>query len=314
MNPSQPCRLVAVGECMIELREVEPGLMRQSFGGDTLNTALYLARLAGDAYSVSYATALGDQDPYSQAMMKAWQDEGIGTRHVARCSGELPGLYSIQVDDRGERHFSYWRQNAPARHYFSRGECLLETHLDEIDVLYLSGISLAILPPEGRDRLFGLMALLRERGGQVVFDNNYRPRLWASAQVARDAYARAYALASTALVTLNDEADVLGISEDEARSRVAQYPCAEKIIKRGSSPTLVLVQGEPQVEVQAERVEKVVDTTAAGDSFAAGYLAARLRGMAPSAAARAGNRLAAVVIQHPGAVIARDKMPAGLFD
>ncbi len=57
-----------------------------------------------------------------------------------------------------------------------------------------------------------------------------------------------------------------------------------------------------------ERVSPV-DTTAAGDSFAAGYLAARLRGEAPAAAARAGHRLAAVVITHPGAIIPREAMP-----
>ncbi|WP_077035102.1 sugar kinase [Pelomonas sp. KK5] len=312
MNPNN--RLVAVGECMIELREVEPGLMRQAFGGDTLNTALYLARLAGSAYSVSYATALGGGDPYSEAMVKAWEAEGIDCGFVARCEGEVPGLYSIQVDPDGERRFSYWRSAAPAKRYLDLANCPLEARLAEVDVLYLSGISLAILTPGGRERLFDLAARLRHRGGRVVFDNNYRARLWASQSVAAESYARIYELASTALITLNDEADVLGgCSEAEALERVRAYGVPEKVIKRGSEPTMVLMDGMEPVVVPTERVPKVVDTTAAGDSFGAGYLAARLHGLDVAAAARAGNRLAGTVIQHPGAVIPTAAMPANLF-
>jgi 2-dehydro-3-deoxygluconokinase len=314
MKPSPACRLVAVGECMIELRETEPGLMRQAFGGDTLNTALYLARLAGDAYAVSYATALGGNDPYSEAMVQGWQAEGIDTGFVSRCDGEMPGLYSIQVDPHGERRFCYWRDNAPAKRYLDLPDCPLQARLEEIDALYLSGISLAILSPMGRERLFDLMARLRQRGGQVVFDNNYRPRLWPSASVARESYARSYELASTALITLNDEADVLGCGEEEAFAHIATYAVKEKVVKRGSLPTTVWMAGKAPIEVATERVLKVVDTTAAGDSFAAGYLAARLRGLDAAKAARAGNRLAAAVIQHPGAVIPTAAMPAALFD
>jgi 2-dehydro-3-deoxygluconokinase len=52
-----------------------------------------------------------------------------------------------------------------------------------------------------------------------------------------------------------------------------------------------------------------VDTTAAGDSFNAGYLAARIGGASPIDAARAGHRLAGIVIMTPGAIIAREAMP-----
>ncbi len=307
-------RVVAFGECMIELRNVESGLMRQSFGGDTLNTAVYLARLAGNAYRVSYATALGENDPYSNAMRANWEAEGIATDFVRRRANELPGLYTIQVDDTGERFFSYWRQNSAARNYFEAELSPLESRLDEVDVFYLSGISLAILPQAGCERLFAAMQALRKRGTTIVFDNNYRARLWASADAARVAYEHAYSLADIALVTLSDELDVHG-EHDEAlmRERVFAYPCREVVIKRGAAPTEVRCEDGECIAVAAERVAKVVDTTAAGDSFAAGYLAARLHGHAPALAARAGNRLAATVIQHPGAIIPLTAMPQALF-
>lgn len=305
-------RVVAIGECMIELSEAGPGLLRQSFGGDTLNTAVYLARLAQQHFDVSYATAVGRGDGYSEAMTASWEAEGVDTGFVARHDGELPGLYTIQVDANGERRFAYWRQNSAARHYLSRADCPLLLNLGAVDVLYVSGISLAILPPDDRSTLLALMARQREQGRQVVFDNNYRPRLWPDADAARAAYREAMASASTALITLDDDLALFG-DAPEAQALAAcraRCPAADDlVIKRGARPTLVAGPGQAFVEVEAVRVPRVVDTTAAGDSFGAGYLAARLKGAGREQAAAAGNQLAAVVIQHRGAIIDRALMP-----
>jgi 2-dehydro-3-deoxygluconokinase len=62
--------------------------------------------------------------------------------------------------------------------------------------------------------------------------------------------------------------------------------------------------------VRGDPAAKVVDTTAAGDSFAAAYLATRLSGADPAIAAAAGHRLAGTVVGYPGAIIPREGMPA----
>jgi len=307
-------RVVAFGECMIELRAEAPGLMRQAFSGDTLNTAAYLARLAGDAFSVGYATAVGEGDPYSEAMLASWQAEGIETSLVNHRSGELPGIYTIQVDASGERFFSFWRQMSAAKSYFADPDSPLERDLAKVDVLYVSGISLAILDEAGRERLLAAMRSVHQNDRSVVFDNNYRPRLWSSPAEARQVYQRAYACADIALITLGDEMEVAGWSDEtEALALIHAYPCAEVVIKRGAEPALARTTGQDWIAVAAERVARVVDTTAAGDSFGAGYLAARLWGRSPSEALGVGNRLAAAVIQCPGAIIPFEKMPAGLL-
>lgn len=306
-SPSRPLSIAALGECMLELQGAAFGTLRQSFGGDTLNTAVYLARCGGDQLRVHYATAVGD-DSLSAGLLERWQAEGLQTGLVQRLPGRLPGLYLIELDQSGERRFHYWRGQAAARAYFDTATTALEEQADALDALYLSGISLAILPPAGRERTLALMTRMRAAGKCVAFDNNYRPRLWESVADARYWYGRAFAAVSVALVTADDHQALHGLADLDAAVAAAQgLPPAEIAIKRGALPTRVGLDQAWQ-DVPTEAVPRVVDTTAAGDSFAAGYLARRLRGAAPAEAAAFGNRLAARVIQHPGALIPREAM------
>ncbi|XHS78591.1 sugar kinase [Burkholderiaceae bacterium UC74_6] len=306
---TRPLRVALLGECMIELQGQAFGTLAQGFGGDTLNTAVYLARCGGAAFDVHYATALGD-DGLSQGMLDRWQLEAVQTDLVQRLPGRLPGLYMIELDDQGERRFNYWRDSAAARAYFEAAITPLEEQVASWDAFYLSGISLAILPPAGRERAFAVMARLRERGAAVIFDNNYRPRLWPDVAVAREVFARAFELASCALITADDHQALMGLATLQEGVAAAQsLPSPELLIKRGAAPTLVRAAGSTAwQEAETEAVPRVVDTTAAGDSFAAGYLSRRLAGADAVEAARYGNRVAGRVIQHRGALIARELM------
>ena len=298
-------RLAFLGECMIELREQAPGLLAQGFAGDTYNTAVYLRRLVpAEQMQIDYATGVGS-DMFAGAMLQAWQQEGIGSGLVRRVPDRSTGLYSIRTDALGERHFSYWRDTSAARAYFDGASSPLEDQAAQIDVLYLSGISLAVMASALPSRLPALLARLKARGARIVFDNNYRPRLWPSADAARAAFDALFSLADIALVTLDDHAALYGAA---ALEHALALPSAEVVLKRGALPTLVRPAHQPVIEVPVQPVKQPVDTTAAGDSFAAGYLAQRLRGGSAEAAASLGNRLAATVIQHPGAIIPREAM------
>ena len=293
---------------MIELQGAPFGAMQQTMGGDTLNAAVYLARCSSrEQIRVSYATALG-VDHFSDTMLTRWQQEGIDIDLVDRLPDRLPGLYHIETDSLGERRFQFWRNDSAARHYFDRQPALLEAAADRIDLLYLSGISLAILPDPARQRVLRLMETLAARGAWVVVDNNYRPRLWADASTARHWFDEALARATLGLITLDDHQALFALPDAAsalAHAQTMQLP--ELVIKRGAQPTLVRCAG-PWQEVATEPVAQVTDTTAAGDSFAGAYLSRRLLGVPAATAAAFANRVAARVIQHPGALIPREAM------
>ena len=299
LPPPPSHRVACIGECMVELRELADGTLRRSHGGDTLNTAVYLARLGAE---VDYVTALGD-DGWSDEMLAAWQNEGIGTGLVHRLPGRLPGLYIIQTDAGGERRFLYWRESAAARHLFAH---LPPGSLAPFGVLYLSGISLSIYDAAGREALFAALEAARARGAWVVFDTNFRPRGWPDLAVARALFRRALRTACMVMASVEDLRLLFG-SDGEAE--LLQHGGAAEIALKLEGPESRLLHGDADVRVTADPVASVVDTTAAGDSFAAAYLAARLLGAAPEAAARAGHALAGVVVGHPGAIIPASAMP-----
>ncbi|SIR33727.1 2-dehydro-3-deoxygluconokinase [Aeromonas sp. RU39B] len=302
-------QIAVIGECMIELAEAGQGILRQ-FGGDTLNTAVYLTR-ANPSLAVHYVTALGT-DPFSDEMLARWQEEGVQTDLVQRLGHKMPGLYWIKTDSRGERTFHYWRSDAAARYWLQseQTDAVCE-RLAAMDYLYLSGITLAILPAADRARLLTLLDTCRARGGKVVFDNNYRPRLWEDLETARHWYREVMNRTDIAFLTFDDELALWGEHGELAcieRSR--EWGVSEIVIKRGGEPCMVITAAEPLlVAAEPLKAEQIVDTTAAGDSFSAGYLAIRLAGGSPEQSARYAHQLAGTVIQHRGAIIANALMP-----
>jgi 2-dehydro-3-deoxygluconokinase len=295
---------LCLGEVMVELSQAPDGSARVGFGGDTLNTAVYLSRLGQPA---AYLTALGD-DPFSAEARALMDGEGVDHFASPTAPGRTMGLYAIRTTPDGERSFTYWRDRSPARDLFGPlfsdqvRQAILSARL-----VYLSGISLWLYDPPGRDRMLALLAEARTRDAQVAFDGNYRPRLWGPDLAAtRAVYARMLALTDICLATADDEAALWGDGSAEAtHARLTAAGIPEVVVKCGADGALIA----PGSMIATEAVRRPVDTTAAGDSFNAGYLAARLSGQSPDLAAQAGNRLAGRVITYPGALIPRAAMP-----
>lgn len=293
---------LSIGECMLELASLGGDLLRKGFAGDTFNTAWYAHAFMPADWRVAYFTALGD-DRASDEMQAFMDGAGIGTEFIRRLAGESPGLYMIHLDN-GERSFSYWRSASAARHLADEPDALAGA-MDQADTLYFSGITLAILPPKARETLLELLSLQRALGKTVAFDPNLRPRLWSSKAEMLQSITDAARTASIILPGFDDEAQHFGdVSVDATIDRYRALGVDSVVVKDGPKGATIASETGTQ-HVPAHRVDDVVDTTSAGDSFNGAYLAARAAGKSPVDAAAFAAKVAATVIGHPGALIGR---------
>ncbi|WP_031569887.1 PfkB family carbohydrate kinase [Rheinheimera texasensis] len=324
-------RIGFFGEVMREHRADGRGY---GFGGDTLNTALYLHRLStqhGLNIEVQYFTLLG-QDVASEQLAATLDTEGLVLR-APRHPLKTLGQYWIDIDASGERSFRYQRDDSAVRQYFSPEQTSLQqTPLEQaladgsLDALYLSGISFAILTEPDRQRLYQAAADFVGRGGRLIYDNNFRPLLW-QAEAAARWQQKLLPLCQLALLTDSDERLIWQLPDAAPAALVdaALHAGARTVLlKCGAAPCWVGTAAL-RLQVEAQQVRQLVDSSGAGDAFAAGFLARFLT--APDAlvaadlvaadlvaadlvaAAQAGHQLAAAVVQQHGAIIPRELMP-----
>ncbi len=301
-----PQRVILIGECMVELARGGEGQFALGYGGDTYNTAIYLARLG---IPTAYATQLGD-DPYSDGIVAAARAEGVDTDLIAQIWGRNAGLYMIETSAAGERTFHYWRDRAPARELFDGAEGMRVTAaMNSTALVYLSGITLSLYGAHGLDALEAALTAAKTAGARVAIDGNFRPRGWSGDILrARATFERFFRLADIALPTFDDEQMLWGdTAPEQTLARLTGWGIGEIALKQGPAGA-VIVHAGARTLVPVLRAVTPLDTTAAGDSFNAAYLAARLRDQTPAEAARAGHALAGIVIQHRGAIIPKAAM------
>lgn len=297
-----PLRIACLGEAMIELSLAgETALL--GFAGDTLNTAIYLRRAIAAPHEVAFVSMVG-RDALSDRLVARVAEEGVGVELLARHPDRIAGAYAILTDGAGERSFVYWRDTSAARTMFEAASPIQPAALDGFDVLHLSAITLAILSPEGRAALMGWLPGYRARGGRVAFDSNYRPRLWPDQATAREAVTAMWRQTDIGFPSVDDEIALFGDAGTQAvLARIEGCGVATGALKCGETGPLPIGARLPAAIYP--RAARVVDTTAAGDSFDGGFLAAHLTGASLVEALAAGHALACEVIGARGAIIPR---------
>ena len=299
----QRSRVVSVGEATIEFVRGGDGRFGAGCSGDTFNVAVYLARAGIDT---AFATALGD-DPYSDAILALAAAEGVASDLVLRTRGRLPGLAVIDTDAAGVRHHHDWRGESPARELFELPDwARVGDGLTKAKLVYFSGITLSLYSNNGLGRFLAIIEMIRQQGVKVAFDGNFRPRGWrGDLPRTRTVFMEALKRVDMALPAYDDEAVLWGDPSPEATvERLQAFGIPEIVVKNGPNSALVAAGGRNEF-IPVPEVVVPVDATAAGDSFNAAYIAARMSGKGPGEAAAAAHRLAGQVIRHRGALMPR---------
>ncbi|WP_025254054.1 sugar kinase [Alteromonas sp. ALT199] len=294
-------RLMAIGECMVELVHSAGDSYQLGFAGDTLNALIYAKRWKPDT-ECSFFSAIGT-DTFSNQMMKFFELHGINTSMVARSKNRNVGLYSIVTDQYGERSFDYWRDQSAAKVMMSLHKAQSNA-LEAMDMVYFSGIGLSILSDADKEELLALIEAHRAKGALVAFDSNYRASMWNGSQHAQIWFDKAYRISDIALPGLDDHKSVYQHQNvNDVVEYLTKVGCSEYVVKAGTEG----MYGYKDKRLVHHRVfnpaPTQVDTTAAGDSFAGVYLISRLTGDTMAQSIQAADMAAREVVQHTGAIV-----------
>ena len=303
-------KAIFIGECMIELNgdisslDLSTSNMQVNFGGDTYNSAVYFSRLANKNIRTFFATALG-KDTFSQKMIQRFKTEKIECDFVRTDGKNPPGLYSIEINKNGERSFSYWRDKSPSKYIFKgeNGKKLLE-QIKGANIFYFSGISAAILDGAQKKQLIKTAST----ANICAFDFNFRSQLHSKKNHYRELFKE-----------INKNIDIHFISFDDAKELFNinnPYDIFEILNKKN----LVIIRYKDMIvyrnssmEIKSIKVPhgKVVDMTAAGDSFNGSFLALMFNdnSLAIEEKLLKAHSVTSEVVKHKGAIIDERYMP-----
>lgn len=242
-------------------------------GGSAANVAAVAARLTGGA---RFLGQVGD-DTTADLVLGELVDAGVDVQFVRRHG--RTGAIVVLVDTAGERSFLADPGSARAL------DAPEPSWLDGVDVLHVPAYSLVDEPIA--TTAITVIGWAHGRGIDVSIDASSSSVL---ERYGRDrANERIASLRPTFVFANEEEAATLGIEGPLAG--------AVTVVKRGAGPATVHVPGAPSIDVPGERLDRVTDTTAAGDAFAAGFLTHPGRRADPVAAARAGHGAAAALLR-----------------
>jgi 2-dehydro-3-deoxygluconokinase len=277
----------------------EAGVFRLGFAGDTFNTAWYLRQLNPDI-AISYFTGLGT-DTISEQMRKMIKDAGINDQYGVVVPHSTVGLYLISLEN-GERSFSYWRGQSAARSLASDAGALRRA-IDDHDLIYFSGITLAILDAQGRETLLAALAAGRAAGKNIVFDPNLRKRLWEDDDTMLKVTMAGADVSDIVLPSFEDEATWFKDADPKGTAQRYQSAGATTVIVKNGADAIYHTSPDGDGTVEVPSIADVIDTTAAGDSFNAAILAGLNAGVSLSQCVEAACRLSGAVVQARGALV-----------
>ena len=291
---------ISIGECMLELSAMQKDLWRMSVAGDTLNTAWYARACLSNNWHVSFATKIGN-DGMSSKVINFLNENDIGTDRIYHDSSRTIGLYAINLN-KGERNFTYWRENSAAR-LLANDQKILKSMLKDSNLVHFSGITLAILPPEGREKLLQILGELRKKGTIISFDPNIRFKLWDSLDLAKYTISKGACVSDIILPSFEEESKCFG--DNKPIDTINRYKelGTNIIVVKDAGSSIYGKDKFSQLTCVEIKKKQLVDSTGAGDSFNGVFLASYIAGFDLENSIKKAHNISSHVIEQKGALV-----------
>jgi len=265
-------RIATIGDAMVVFNPSKTGPLRfvpsfeRTVGGAELNFAIGVTRLDMEA---TWISCIGD-DEFGKFIYNFARGEGIDVSQVMRTSQIPTSIYFKEIREDGAGKSFYYRNPSPL--LMLTEDRLDESVLDDVDLLHISGVYLAVCD-HNIDVALKLIALAKDKNIPISFDPNLRLKLW-SIEDARAAYKKIYPSINL-LLTGEDEFELL-FEGSTVKDIQECYQIDEVIIKKGEHGASVYTAGE-QYDREAYAI-RAIDTVGAGDAFDAAYVYSYLKG------------------------------------
>jgi 2-dehydro-3-deoxygluconokinase len=290
--------ICSIGECMIEITNVEKELYNYSVAGDTLNFTSYLDQ---SIFNKFYLTAIGTSD-INKGVINFLKKKKINTDLVKKISSKEIGLYLIKNTKRGEKKFYYWRDDSAANFFFNNINKSLFKKKYNFDYIYLTGITLSLLDFKNIDKFIMHLANLRKKNSKIIFDFNIRIKRWSKKNL--NLYLNKI-LSNIDILFCSGEDLVCWKNNDHIKTLeniLKKFNIYHAIYRKNEEYNYSFFKNK-KFMIKNKPIKKVVDTSGAGDGYNAAYLSNFIISNNPQLALNEASKIGAKIVMKKGAIV-----------
>ena len=289
--------IAIIGECLIELSAngtlADTSTLNKYFGGDTVTTAVAIARLGGN---VTYVTKVGN-DGFSEFILSSLRKEGIDTSLI-KTGDEQNGMYIVSRTPEKNELLYYKRKTAAAKLSI---EDLPEDCIKKLKLIYSTGV-VQSLSACSRELVREAFKIAKENGIKTAYDPNYHSAL-TTVDDAKDAFFR---LASNIDIlfmnTKSDSTNILEIDSHENAIKKLWDMGISTVVLKSSEKNGYYTGYNGKIVFTEFYTSDYVDTTCSGDTFNGGFLHAYTHGFTPLEATKFASIVAGLQAKGIGAI------------
>ena len=290
--------IAIIGECLVELSSngtlADTSTLNKFFGGDTVTTAVAVARLGGN---VTYLTQVGN-DGFSEFILSSLQKENIDTSLI-KSNDEQNGMYIVSRTPEKKELLYYKRKTAATKLSIND---ISEDYIKQLKLIYSTGV-VQSLSASSRELVRESFRVAKENDVLTAYDPNYTSCFMNSTDT------KEY------FEEIVEFTDIIFLSLKNDAARLYEVDSIDKVVKYFWDKGVKIVVIKSHIDngyytgyrgeisfTEFYNSQKAIDTTASGDVFNGGFLYAITNGYAPSEATKFASVVSGLQTQNYGAI------------